>query len=305
MTLSQRTLAFSAFIGAVSVLQWQTVVALYHHSQVDNTASHIVLVPLISCGLIVLRKRRIFTKLSTAWGASLPLLILAMGLLFWPTTLYPNLQPGHSLTIAVMPMVVLWIAGFVLFYGLDAARAARFPLLFLVLVAPFPPMVLEWANDFLKNGSTAVVAGLFELANTPHYREGYVFRLPYLAIEIADACSGIRSSIGLLVTTLLAGHMFLSSTWRKVVLILCVVPITVVKNGIRIAVLSWLTVYVDPGYMTGQLHHEGGIVFFALSLAMLSPVLAILVRCEAERPTSQESRYGRVDEKGVANGSIG
>jgi hypothetical protein len=61
MTLSQRTLAFSAFIGAVSVLQWQTVVALYHHSQVDNTASHIVLVPLISCGLIVLRKRRIFT----------------------------------------------------------------------------------------------------------------------------------------------------------------------------------------------------------------------------------------------------
>jgi len=84
----------------------------------------------------------------------------------------------------------------------------------------------------------------------------------------------------LTLTTLLAGHMFLRSPWKKAVLVLAVVPLTILKNGIRIVTLSLLAMHVDPGFLTGQLHHEGGIVFFLLALVLLFPLFAALVKSD-------------------------
>jgi exosortase/archaeosortase family protein len=108
-----------------------------------------------------------------------------------------------------------------------------------------------------------------------------VFTLPNLAIEVADECSGIRSSTALLLTSLLAGHAFLDSPWRKALLVLLVLPTTILKNGIRIVTLSLLSLHIDPAFLEGQLHHEGGILFFVLALAILAPVLILLRRFEA------------------------
>ena len=54
------------------------------------------------------------------------------------------------------------------------------------------------------------------------------------------------------------------------------VPVAVVKNGIRIAVLSLLATYVDPTFLTGQLHHEGGMVFFLIAVILMVPLLVAL-----------------------------
>jgi exosortase/archaeosortase family protein len=113
-----------------------------------------------------------------------------------------------------------------------------------------------------------------------------VFQLPFIAIEVADACSGIRSSIGLLITSLLAGYMFLAKVHNRLLLLLAIVPITIFKNGVRIVTLSLLSIHVDPSYLSGQLHHEGGIVFFMISLALLTPILLLLMRSERRRGDS-------------------
>jgi exosortase/archaeosortase family protein len=102
-------------------------------------------------------------------------------------------------------------------------------------------------------------------------------------IEIADECSGIRSSISLLLTSLLAGHMLLENAWTKSVLVAVVLPLAVVKNGIRIVSLSLLAMHVDPGFLAGSLHHEGGIVFYLLALTLLAPILGLLRRSELSR----------------------
>jgi exosortase/archaeosortase family protein len=68
------------------------------------------------------------------------------------------------------------------------------------------------------------------------------------------------------------------------VMVLAILPLAVLKNGIRIVTLTLLAIHVDPGFLSGQLHHEGGIVFFLLSLAMLAPLLFILRRYEVARP---------------------
>jgi exosortase len=139
------------------------------------------------------------------------------------------------------------------------------------------------ATEFLKSGSTEAVAGLFTLTGTPFHRQGFVFALPNFVIEIADECSGIRSSIALLLTGLLAGHRFLQSRWMRVALLLVILPVAVIKNAIRIVALSLLAMHVDPSFLTGQLHHEGGFIFFLLALGMLAPLFALFRWYESSR----------------------
>src|SRR5207244_11592806 len=121
------------------------------------------------------------------------------------------------------------------------------------------------------------------------------FALPGVTIEVAKECSGIRSSLALLVTSLLAGHLFLRSGWRKSVLVLAILPLLVVKNGIRIVTLSLLSIYVDPGFLTGSLHHEGGIIFFLLALILLAPVLWFLQRLKRTRSEEHTSELQSPD----------
>ena len=156
-------------------------------------------------------------------------------------------------------------------------------MLFLGFTIPIPQPVLDVAVAVLKKGSTEAVAGLFTVTGTPYHREGFVFSLPTFAIEVADECSGIRSSIALLLTSLLAGYMMLTSPWKKLLLVLVILPLTIFKNGIRIVTLSLLAMHVDPEFLTGQLHHEGGIVFFLLALVLLFPLFAVLRKSETVR----------------------
>ena len=78
----------------------------------------------------------------------------------------------------------------------------------------------------------------------------------------------------------LAGHFFLRGGWQKGFLMLVIVLLTILKNGVRIVTLSLLYIYVDEGFMAGNLHQRGGIVFFLMALALLMPLLWILCRTE-------------------------
>jgi exosortase/archaeosortase family protein len=101
-----------------------------------------------------------------------------------------------------------------------------------------------------------------------------------LSVEVAKQCGGIRSSLVLFIVSLLMGHMFLSSWRRKFILSLWVLPITIVKNAIRIVTLTLLGVYVDPRILESTLHRRGGIPFFIVALSLLGVVLWFLRRSE-------------------------
>ncbi len=109
-------------------------------------------------------------------------------------------------------------------------------------------------------------------------REGIVFHLTTVNIEVARECSGIRSSIALLILAVLAGHFVLEGVWRKLVFVLIGIALMIVKNAIRIVTLTLLANYVEPGFLFGKLHREGGVVFFLIGLLLLWPVLWLLQR---------------------------
>jgi exosortase len=166
-------------------------------------------------------------------------------------------------------------------YGKRAVAAARFPLAFLLLMIPPPAGAMEQVQRALQQGSAEASHVLFRLIGEPVFRQGNTFFLPGVTIEVATECSGIRSSIALFITSVLAGYVFLRSAWRRSCLVLAAIPIVVVKNAARIVGLTWLTIHVNPVVLHSSLHHQyGGLLFSALALAMMLPVLVLLHRSE-------------------------
>jgi exosortase len=149
---------------------------------------------------------------------------------------------------------------------------------------PIPDPILTGIIRALQEGSTDIAQAIFQLTGTPVLRNGFQLSLPTVTIEVAEECSSIRSSMALFITCLLAAHLYLRSGWKKWVFVLLSLPLSLLKNGIRIATLTLLSIYVNPEFLTGRLHHEGGVVFFLLALAMLVPVFLWFERTDKSRP---------------------
>jgi exosortase/archaeosortase family protein len=130
----------------------------------------------------------------------------------------------------------------------------------------------------------------------PVLRQGIDFQFPGFALEVAPQCSGIHSSLVLFITSLLAGHLFLRSPWRRGALTLAVIPLGIMRNGLRVLVLGELCVNVSPEMINSPIHHHGGPLFFVLSLGPFFLLLFLLRRAESKQPGSQSHpglRYGQ------------
>jgi exosortase len=194
-----------------------------------------------------------------------------------------------SLSIRASGIAMMWIGAFILFFGMQSFRRLLFPLMCLFLMVPIPERLVNAAVVILQQGSAEGVAILFSLTGTPYQREGLTFILPRTTIEIAPQCSSIRSSLALFISCLLAGHLILRTTSRKLILVLVAIPMAMVKNVIRIVTLSLLAIHVDMGYLAGSdLHRRGGIIFFVLTLLLIWPVLWVLRKTEKNATDSTD-----------------
>jgi exosortase len=255
--------------------QWATL------SVRDYRYSHLILLPITSGLLVYLEKGRIFAetrKRGLGKGAILVLAATGVYLTGWKYS--GSLSFTDRISLMVLAMVLVWMAGFIVCYGTRAFRCAAFPVLLLLLMVPVPSFLLVRIVSALQHGSAVTLDWIFALVRVPVYRSGLTFSLPGFSIEIAKECSGIRSSMALLLTALLASHLFLRSHWKKAFLIGFIVPLVVIKNALRIATISLLSVYVNRNFLTGDLHRYGGIPFSIVSVSMLIPVLWGLQKSE-------------------------
>jgi exosortase/archaeosortase family protein len=126
---------------------------------------------------------------------------------------------------------------------------------------------------------------MLTMAGTPFIRDGLIFHLSDISIRVAPECSGIHSTYILLITSLLAGYLFLDASWKRAVLALFVLPLALLRNGFRVFTISELCVHVGPQMIDSPIHHKGGPIFFALSLIPFFILLVLL------------QRYGRINKK--------
>lgn len=261
--------------------------ALINFALTRDYGSHIILVLPISAYICFRRRRQLFQETPFDFGAGLGPFVVACGFL-WIYQRYPTGQVADErLSAVILAIVLLWISVFVLLYSRHAFAKMRFPLLFLFLLVPIPGPLIARSTILLQAGSTDVAYGLLRLLSVPVFRYGFTLVLPTLNIQVAEECSGIRSSIALLMTALVIGEFFLHSFWRRSLLVLFVVPILILKNGMRIVAISLLTLYVDPAFLHGWLHTSGGIVFYLLGLLTVLPVVILLRRSDGSTNRSR------------------
>jgi exosortase len=253
----------------------------------SETFSLIPLIPFVSAFLIFRNRREVFSELSFGpLGGALiiPGLILlgADRLNVW------RLTSANQSSLFAMSIVLVWTGAFMLFFGVRSFRAACFPLLFLLFAVPIPEPLVSNVIFLLQKESAEAAEAFFRLGGVPYLRRDFVFELPGVAIRVAEECSGIRSTLALLVTTVLTSYLFLRTTWKRWLLCIVVVPIAIIKNGLRIMTLSTLAIYVDPGFLYGNLHHHGGVVFFMFALVPMGLLLFWLEKGEA--PAARTTR---------------
>jgi exosortase len=256
---------------------------LFRFSLQHQYSTHVALIPLISAYLLSTHRQTLLAQAVYCPRGGITLGLLGVLCYLLGLGLQPTLSQNDFFTLTALGMVLLWIGGFVMCFGLQAVRTALFPLGFLFFAVPLPDALLSRVITALQYGSVEVTSFLFRLTPVPVFREGIRFALPGLDLEVARECSSIRSSLALLLTCVLANHLFLRHGWSKTATLLLVFPLAVFKNGVRIVTLSLLTLYVDEGFMKGGLHTRGGVVFFALSLAILLLIIFGLRQIESKR----------------------
>lgn len=282
---STRAILFISFCVCIFIFFWSSLVSLFHLALQNDYCTHILIVPFISMFLVCLDRHRIFRSLESSYIWGTLFLVVGAGL---------YIESHDSLSVIILSFVASVMAGFFFCFGGTAFKSSAFPLCFLLLMVPLPAVALDRVIYFLQAGSVAIANQLFGLLSVPVARDHFTLQLPGFTVEVAKECSSIRSSMALLITGLLAAHLFLQRPWTRFVLVALTIPLAVFKNAVRIVTLCMLAMHVDPAFMAGDLHRDGGIVFYGVALAIFCGALQLLRFAEKRASRTRSSNLSRI-----------
>jgi exosortase len=231
--------------------------------------SHGFLVPLFSIYIMWENRERIRnTPVSQSWSG-LPLVILGLGVVILGVF-------GADLFLSRISFLILAAGLIWTFMGRTMLGVLRFPLLILLLAIPFPEIVFNKITFPLQLLASDVASAILPLFHVPVLHEGNVIELPVMKLEVAEACSGIRSLMSLFTLAIFYGYFLENTVWRRVVLALASVPIAVAANAARIVGTGLCVQYWDPDKAMGFFHEFSGWVMFVISLSCLYLVHRIM-----------------------------
>jgi exosortase len=228
----------------------------------DPNFSHGFFVPLFSAFVIWQERSRLtsLTLMPSWWG----LLFLTFGLCILIVG-----QMGAELFLSRLSLLIVLGSLIVLFLGWNFFRALLFPWAFLLLMIPIPAIVFNQFTFPLQLLASKVASTTLPWMGVPVLREGNVIILPAMALEVAEACSGIRSLMSLATLAIIYGYLMESRIAVRVVLAVASIPIAVAANSLRIVGTGLLVQYWDPDKAQGFFHEFSGWLIFVISLVLL------------------------------------
>lgn len=275
-------LSFVLLCGVSLIVEWRALAATFSLALNREEYTQILLVLPIVAALVFLDRHVVefSPKPGLWWGSVLCVVSLTVAALAkWQ----PGLQPDAQLALDMLALVIWWAGAFVVCFGNSVARTFLFPLGFLLWIVPLPAFLLARVITFLQQWSAFAAQVLFSAVGVPVSQDGFFLTIPGLTLEVAKECSSIRSSLLLVVTTMVLAQVYLRSPWRKAVVVAVAIPLSVAKNGLRIFTIGMLGTKVDPAYLRGRLHHQGGIIFLLVALLAVFLLLWVLGRGEPRR----------------------
>jgi exosortase len=268
----------------VVVVVWATVLtgllgALYHQVLFrlgvqwyqDPDYSHGFLVPLLAAYFVWERRQRLLALpiVPSVWGAGL----LGLGLVMLIIG-----SVGAELYLQRTSLLVV-LAGLVLLVlGREFLRVLAFPIVFLVFMVPLPAIVVNAVAFPLQMFAAKTAAFCLYNFGIPVLREGNVIFLSGTALEVAEACSGIRSLQALLALGTVYAYFTLPEMWKRWALVLLSVPIAIAANAFRVTGTGILAQYWGAEAAEGFYHTFSGLVIFVVAFALLLGAGAVLSR---------------------------
>jgi exosortase len=228
----------------------------------DPNFSHGCFVPLFS--IFVLWQDRARLGRLVARPSNIGLVVLAFAM-----SVFVVGQMGAELFLTRFSLLLVLAAFVVLFRGWNVFRAFLFPWLFLILMIPIPAIIFNRITFPLQILASRLAAATLPLLGVPVLREGNVIHLPSLALEVAEACSGIRSLMSLITLAIIYGFLTEKYIGVRWLLVLVSVPIAVVANSTRIIGTGLLVEYWNNDKAEGYFHASWGWIVFVISLLML------------------------------------
>ncbi len=239
--------------------------------------SHGMLIPFFA-GFLLWDKREAFrqTEIKPAW-AGVACVIIGIFVLFLGVF-------GADLFLSRVSFILLLAGAIWTLLGWKFLRELRFILFVLLLAIPFPVLLLNHITFPLQLLASRLASTLLPLAGIPVLQEGNIIQLPALQLEVAEACSGIRSLMSLLTVAVLYGYFAEKTTARRVILALASIPIAVAANAARIFGTGICVQYWDAEKAMGFFHEFSGWLMFLVSLSSLYLVHLAMLRVRPKFP---------------------
>jgi len=286
----------AAFLISVALslgIWWHPLTATWQLATSNDGYTYILLIVPLSLSLTYLERKNIGPVLGG--NRSIGIMLLGIALLLRISIAWNpwQLTASEGLSASIFSLVLWWIGVVIACFGIEIFRSHLFPLCFLFLFVPLPERALHWTTVFLQRQSAWAASALFQLIGVPVNRDGIVLSIPGLTIQVEQECSSIRSSTMLVIVTLLLAYLFLKTPWRRIVLVLATIPVSIIKNAIRIFTITELGTRVNPSFLHGSLHRHGGIVFLSLAVLVIVWLLWPLRRGEIEPAPAGSKRLSQ------------
>ena len=231
----------------------------------DPNFEHGIFVPLFALFVLWQDRKKLEPIVPAPSWSGLPLVVLSLLMLVLGVLCAVLFFSRVSLLVLLAGLIVL-------FQGWTLFRAVLFPWALLILMIPIPSLILQQITFPLQLRAARLATGLLELVGVPVLRQGNVIVLASMPLDVAEACSGIRSLLTLVTLAIIYGYLAETRTWVRVVLALAAVPIAVAANSFRIFGTGLLVQYWDPDKAVGFFHAFSGWLIFVVALIMLFAV---------------------------------
>jgi exosortase/archaeosortase family protein len=299
MNIPARTLTGAlVIIGAIVLVFWQVFVRLVDAWIVDGNYSHgFLIIPIAAYFVWERRHRLAAAPVRPSWAG---LLVLGFGIAVLLAGLW-----GSELFLSRVALLFV-ITGIVWFlYGLQHVRILAFPIAFLLLMIPIPAIIFNQIafplQLFASRVGEAAISGVgipvlregnvLHLANKaagiPVLREGNVLHLAYTTLEVAEACSGIRSLVSLITLGIVYGYFMDTRPWVRMLIVASAVPVAIIANGARVAGTGMAAHWIGPEAAEGFFHQFSGWIVFIFAFVMILILQRLIVRFSPQAPVTR------------------
>ena len=263
--------AFGFVLAAVFLTYWNVLVELVRAWSTDDNYSHgFFIVPLAAYFAWERRHALAAAPIRSSWTG---LLLVAVSLLLLVAGLL-----GAELFLSRVSVIGV-LAGTILFlFGWRVLRLLMFPLAFLLLMVPLPAIIFNKIAFPLQLLASNVGESTINALDIPILREGNVLILANATLEVAEACSGIRSLVSLFTLGIVFGYFVDPRPWVRVVIALSAVPVAIVANGLRVASAGVAAHNYGNAGVEGIFHSFSGWVVFIVAFLMMFALQRVLQR---------------------------